>query len=233
MINLRTPSLAFLALSLLSIQAVLAHYRFDTLITQDLPLGSKSVIRQPKSWNPMLDSTSKNMTCNFHSGLAPEIAVIKAGSDISFKLDNEIFHPGPGALYLGAVPEGESAGTWDGSGARWVKIKNWGVREYTPTFWYFELTRAWQVNATIPAAVPSGEYLLRAEHIGLIDPGKPQFYVSCAQVKIVDGGEGRLGPFVEIPGHFLPTDPGLQLNLLQHDLGMGPYRVPGPDPWEG
>lgn len=87
--------------------------------------------------------------------------------------------------------------------------------------WDFEVLNQYQVNATIPAAVPSGEvsrrfhnlsiqanvdadqYLLRAEQIGLLIYLEPQYYVSCAQVKIVNGGDGK-PPLVAIPGHFQP-----------------------------
>lgn len=83
----------------------------------------------------------------------------------------------------------------------------------------------WRVNATIPAAVPSGEvshplafcflpphsdlwfpqYLLRMEHIALnqgINQTETQYYVSCAQIKVVGGGNGAPSPLVAIPGHF-------------------------------
>lgn len=31
-------------------------------------------------------------------------------------------HPGPTQVYLGKVPSGSTAATWDGSGANWFKI---------------------------------------------------------------------------------------------------------------
>ena len=44
------------------------------------------------------------------------------------------------------------------------------------------------------------QYLLRIEHAGLHLVGKPEFFMSCAQIKIVNGGTGRPA-MVTIPGH--------------------------------
>ncbi|KAF6749434.1 glycosyl hydrolase family 61-domain-containing protein [Ephemerocybe angulata] len=206
----------------------LAHYRFQELLTPSQ--SSRAAIRQPTIIDPMLDATSPLMRCNIHTP-ATETVTIDAGSNIGFKLDNVIFHPGPAALYLGKVPEGKSAAEWDGSGRSWFKIKNWGG-VYDPVMWDFEVLNKLQVNATIPANTPSGEYLLRVEQIGLLIPQEPQYYVSCAQVRIVNGGTGKPEPLVEIPGYFVPDDPGLQLDIY-HPVAGETYRVPGPDVWEG
>lgn len=36
-----------------------------------------------------------------------------------------------------------------------------------------------------------------------------QFYIACAQVKIVDGGNGRPSGMVSIPGVYMGNEPGL------------------------
>ncbi|TEB27399.1 hypothetical protein FA13DRAFT_1794798 [Coprinellus micaceus] len=161
-----------------------------------------------------MDATSDDMRCNIVNGRAKETVTIPAGTSVALGLDNVIYHPGPATLYLGKVPEGETAATWDGSGVNWFKIKNWGG-VYDPAMWDFEVLNQYQVNATIPAAVPSGEYLLRAEQIGLLIYLEPQYYVSCAQVKIVNGGDGK-PPLVAIPGHFQPDDPWLASGHLEN-----------------
>lgn len=93
--------------------------RFATLIAPNVT--TKNAVRQPVSWNPMVDLASNNMRCNINAGVAKEVVELQAGTDLAFGLDNSIFHPGPGALYLGKVPESESAATWDGSGQNWFK----------------------------------------------------------------------------------------------------------------
>ena len=73
-----------------------------------------------------MDATSNNMRCNVVNGPAKETVTIPAGTHIALGLDNVIYHPGPATLYLGKVPEGETAVTWDGSGVNWFKVSGWG-----------------------------------------------------------------------------------------------------------
>jgi hypothetical protein len=60
-------------------------------------------------------------------------------------------------------------------------------------------------NTTIPAATPSGDYLLRVEHIALhmaMQANKAQFYLACSQIKVTGGGNGIPGPLVAMPGAY-------------------------------
>jgi hypothetical protein len=41
---------------------------------------------------------------------------VNAGTDITFDVDDHIFHPGPLMAYMAKVPEGKTAKNWDGSG---------------------------------------------------------------------------------------------------------------------
>lgn len=73
----------------------------------------------------------------------------------------------------------------------------------------------------LPKSTPDGEYLVRVENLALhiattdgreccpsfaLSPSScgrlAEFYVSCAQVKVVEGGEGTPGPLVSIPGMY-------------------------------
>ena len=60
----------------------------------------------------------------------------------------------------------------------------------------------------IPSTIPAGDYLLRIEQIGLHVAGAPQFYISCAQLKVTGGGSANPSK-VSIPGYVSATDPGL------------------------
>jgi hypothetical protein len=65
------------------------------------------------------------------------------------------------------------------------------------------------VTTTIPASTPPGEYLLRSEQIGLHVAGAPQWYISCAQLKITGSGTAKPS-MVSIPGTvYSDSDPGL------------------------
>ena len=69
---------------------------------------------------------------------------------------------------------------------------------------------------TIPAATPSGDYLIRMEQIALhvaSSVGGAQFYLSCGQVTVTGGGSGTPGPLVAFPGAYSATDPGILIDV--------------------
>lgn len=83
---------------------------------------------------------------------------------------------------------------------------------------------------TIPKCLADGEYLLRAEHIGLHSAsavGGAQLYISCAQIS-VSGGSGTYAPKNEVafPGAYPATDPGLVINIY-YPIPTS-YTPPGP-----
>ena len=65
--------------------------------------------------------TSPDIRC-YQSRNAANIAEVPAGATIHYVSTQQINHPGPTQYYLAKVPEGESAKTWDGSGAVWFKF---------------------------------------------------------------------------------------------------------------
>lgn len=72
------------------------------------------------------------------------------------------------------------------------------------------------ISVTIPKNTPSGDYLLRIEHIALHGASQPngaQFYISCAQITVTGGGNGSPGPLVAFPGAYKSTDPGITVNI--------------------
>jgi hypothetical protein len=90
------------------------------------------------------------------------------------------------------------------------------------------------VEATIPASLAPGEYLLRAEQIALHMAGQPngaQFYLSCAQIKVTGSGSAVPGPTVSLPGAYSSNDPGILVDLWQNPPTN--YRGPGPALWTG
>jgi hypothetical protein len=73
-----------------------------------------------------------------------------------------------------------------------------------------------QVTFKIPAATPSGNYLLRFEHIGLHvaqTVNGAQFYISCGQITVTGGGSGTPSPLVAFPGAYSQADPGILINI--------------------
>ncbi|KAF5370983.1 hypothetical protein D9615_010003 [Tricholomella constricta] len=203
-------------------QSVSGHYIFNTLIAGDQT--SAAAVRKPQNNSPVGSVTSTDMRCNINPFPASTTVTVAAGSTIGFKLDAAIFHQGPAAMYLGKAPG--SAASWDGSGANWFKIAEWGAH-FNP-FGFHALNQV-EFRTTIPKNTPSGEYLVRMEHLGLhIIP--PESFMSCAQIKIVNGGSGN-PPKVSIPGHLNPSDPSLNVNI--YPPSPTSYKIPGPAVWRG
>ncbi|KAK7046139.1 hypothetical protein VNI00_007142 [Paramarasmius palmivorus] len=166
------------------------------------------------------------MRCNVNPTAATETVTVAAGSEIGFLLDNTLYHAGPAAIYLGKAP-GDSASSWDGSGANWFKIAEWGAK-FSP--FAFVSHNANRLTTTIPSSVPAGEYLVRIEQIGLHVAGAPQYYISCAQIRVTGGGSANPAK-VSIPGYVSASDPGLTVNIYYPEPTS--YKVPGPAPFRG
>lgn len=227
-------SIYFFWLALLSCSAS-AHYIFDTVIYGHENLTSTAAVRIPKSNSPVQPPTSSHMTCNDETSAATDTVTVPAGSIIGFKVqNNNIFHPGPAAIYLGAAPD--KAENWDGSGRRWTKIAEWGAT-YNP----FKFVSQYQSElvTTVPENTPQGEFLARVESWGLHITGKPEAYISCAQIKVTPpvkatrtSRPGATKPQqVSIPGYIKDDDMSVMLNIWFPTPTN--YRVPGMAVWRG
>ena len=136
-------------------------------------------------------------------------------------------------FYMARVPSGQTAETWDGSGNVWFKIYAEDAVTTASSISWASSGKA-RVPVTLPRSLPSGEYLLRAEHIALHSAGSAggaQFYISCAQVKVLNGGSGTPGPLVGFPGAYKATDPGVMVNIY-YPIPQN-YKPPGPAVWKG
>ncbi|TFK42122.1 glycoside hydrolase [Crucibulum laeve] len=213
---------SILGLALIA-QTVSAHYIFNTLIA-----GSKTstkAVRLPQNNSPVHDYTGSEITCNLNPSPADETVSVNAGDTIGFKVDAALYHKGPVAIYLGKAPG--SAANWDGAGQNWFKIAEWGAT-YNP-FSFSSLNKD-VFTTTIPKSVPSGEYLVRIEQAGLHLTGTPEFFISCAQIKVENGGTGNPSK-VSIPGYIPKDDPSVMVNI--YDPVPTAYTCPGPSVYRG
>ncbi|KIY72290.1 lytic polysaccharide monooxygenase [Cylindrobasidium torrendii FP15055 ss-10] len=220
---------------------VLSHYTFPSLIVNGTATTEWQYVRMTAnhySNGPVTDVTSDAIRCYELDGTvagSTSIATVSAGSTVGFKASPNIYHQGYSAAYLSkADPSANS--TSAGQGSSWFKIWEWAP-VYTPGSGFtFPSEGAEQITFKIPAATPSGQYLLRGEHIALhsaSSAGGAQYYLSCAQLNIVNGGNGSPGPTVSFPGAYSPTDPGLLLNIYSPPAGYSGYTSPGPAVWSG
>jgi hypothetical protein len=99
---------------------------FRNVILHTPFLNTSDATRIPKFSYPVYDLDSNDIRCNVPNlnAQAKLTLPIEAGSEVSFAMfgNDVMYHPGPGAMYLGKVPEGETSATWDGSGKQWFKV---------------------------------------------------------------------------------------------------------------
>ncbi|CAA7268895.1 unnamed protein product [Cyclocybe aegerita] len=208
---------------LLATQSVSAHYIFKTLVA-----GSKTstkAVRQPQNNSPVVDLTSPQFACNTSPSPADETVSVLAGDTIGFQTDAAIFHKGPAALYLGQAPG--AVENWDGTGQQWFKIAEWGATLNPLTFTSLGMS---EFTAKIPANVPSGDVISRSRraHRPALT-GAPEAYMSCAQIRITQGGSGNPSK-VAIPGDIAATDASVMVNIYDT---VASYTPPGPAVYSG
>ncbi|KAF8993255.1 glycosyl hydrolase family 61-domain-containing protein, partial [Cyathus striatus] len=191
------------------------------------PRRSIDAIRQPLDVVPVHDYLSNDIRCNEKPTDATETITVSAGEEIGFSLQwTTLYHQGPVAIYLGNAPGKTS--DWDGSGKRWFKIAEWGLATYHP--FSFSSHEKDTFTTTIPKDTPSGEYLVRIEQIALHLTGSPEFFISCAQIKVINGGKGNPSK-VSIPGYIPHNDESIMVNI--YPPYPTSYTCPGPSVWRG
>ncbi|KAK8042377.1 glycoside hydrolase family 61 protein [Apiospora phragmitis] len=208
----------------LAASEVSAHYIFQQLDIGSTKGSVYQYIRKNSNGNsPVTDLASNDLRCNVGAtGAGTDTVAVKAGDSFTFTLDTPVYHQGPTSIYMSKAPG--SVAEYDGSGG-WFKIKDWGAT-FSGGQASWKLDGSYSFN--IPTCVPDGEYLLRISQLGIHNPwpaGIPQFYTSCAQIKVSGGGSASPGPTVSIPGAFKDTDPGYTANIYN---GLTSYTVPGP-----
>lgn len=205
---------------------------------------------------PVEDVMSDAIRCDQDpSGSIAETLTVTAGSTIGFVTDSSLYHPGALQFYMAKVPEGDTAASWDGSGAHWFKIYQdnvtvsasgqitWPSMGKIVFFLSKPTTKQIDVLTTLlgvsvpsvelPASLPNGDYLIRVEHIAVhvaYSEGGAQFYLACGQINVTGGGNGKPSPLVAFPGAYSPTDPGILFDMYSPQTS---YTPPGPAVWTG
>ncbi|KAJ9134846.1 Glycoside hydrolase family 61 protein [Coniochaeta hoffmannii] len=216
------------AAALLAAAVADAHYTFPSVGTT----ADWQVVRQTKNYQsngPVTDVQSADIRCYQMKNTAG-VMNVTAGQPVSYNAKASISHPGPMAFYIAKVPAGESVATWEpGTAAVWSKIYQ-DMPNIAAGGMSWPTQGAKSVSVTLPKCLANGEYLLRAEHIGLHSAGSAggaQFYISCAQIS-VSGGSGSFAPKnqVSFPGAYKATDPGIMINIY-YPVPTS-YTPPGP-----
>jgi hypothetical protein len=206
-----------------------AHYIFQKLDTASSTGAVWDAVRHHTNGNsPVTDLSSTDLRCNKGAldGSSTSVRSMKAGEKFTFTLDTAVYHQGPTSVFLSKAPSSVQSYSGDG---KWAKIADIG-----PTF--NGGSASWQLAQTysfnLPTCIPDGEYLLRIQQLGIHNPwpaGIPQFYLSCAQIKVTGGSaSGSWNPNLSIPGAFSQSDPGYTANIYNPDFKS--YTVPGGQP---
>ncbi|KAI0445169.1 endoglucanase II [Xylaria telfairii] len=214
------------AVAALAVHTVSAHYIFQQFTAGTTKFDVFQYVRKNSNYNsPVTDLASNDLRCNVGAtGTGTDTIAMTAGESFTFTLDQAVYHQGPISIYMSKAPSTAAAYAGDGE---WFKIK-----DFAPTFsggsatWPLAQTYTYQ----LPKCIQNGEYLLRIQSLAIHNPwpaGIPQFYISCAQIKVT-GGSGSANPtHVLIPGAFKATDPGYTANIYTN---FNNYTVPGPAP---
>ncbi|KAK0706225.1 glycoside hydrolase [Lasiosphaeria miniovina] len=219
-----------------------AHYKFPRLVVDGKPEAADWVsVRKTKVSNSrdngaVSDVNSADMRC-FGGSSGKATSAVAAGAELGFVVSSGIMHFGPCQFYMARVPDGKDIDTWDAAGSVWFKagsisaVQTGGPLSGNEATW--PAYHKTQVAFKIPAALPSGKYLVRVESIALHlaqNVGGAQFYISCGQVDVMGGGSGVPGPLVAFPGAYKASDPGL---IWPNSPPRTSYTAPGPVVWEG
>ncbi|KAG6919632.1 hypothetical protein DXG01_003496 [Tephrocybe rancida] len=226
-------------------QLATAHYTFPDLYVNNTLSTDWQYVRITANHytsGPVTDVTSSAIRCyelDSTAATSAGIATVTAGSTVGFKAGAIMGHPGYFSAYMTpASPAANSNSA--GLGKTWFKIWEWSPRWTASTGLIFDSENIWQFNFTIPKNTPNGQYLLRVhqqalnmnersgEQIALHvagSAGGAQFYIGCAQLNVVGGGNGSPSPTVSFPGAYSATDPGILLNIYALPTGYSGYQA--------
>ncbi|TFL01519.1 glycoside hydrolase family 61 protein A [Pterulicium gracile] len=216
----------------------LAHYTFPSLIINGATQPAWQSVRRTNNYQsrgPVTDMKSIDLRCyTSQTNAKATTANVTAGSTIGFATDGTIYHPGVLNIYMAKVPGGTTAANWDGSGNVWFKVHQISATTNGGSSISFPSDGMPSVSFTIPKSTPTGEYLIRVEHIALHSAGSfggAQFYIACGQVNVTGGGSGSPGPLVSFPGAYTGNEPGILINIYYPIPAT--YTQPGPAVWRG
>jgi len=227
-------SAAFVLVGLIS-QAS-AHYTFPSLVVNSTTTGAWVNVRQTNNYNsqaPVTDVTSADFRCyDSQTNPTAQTITVAAGAQMGIVSDGTIYHPGVVNVYMAKAPSNVSS--WAGDGAVWFKVYQISAVTNGGQTITFPAQNLPGVTFTLPKNLPSGQYLVRMEAIALHVASTfagAQFYISCGQLNVVNGGSGSPGPLVSIPGVYTGNEPGILIDIYYPIPAT--YTQPGPAVWSG
>ncbi|USP76473.1 glycoside hydrolase family 61 protein [Curvularia clavata] len=211
--------------------------------------------------SPVKDLNSIDMRCNVMGDVqAHDTIKVAPGDNLTFDWHHELrnntdeviasSHHGPSLIYISPDPPTENS---------FVKLWHSGKYQNNP----FPQPGKWSttsdiaksyghMNVRVPQGLKAGNYLIRAEMIGLHEgevsylqnPRRgAQFYPDCVQIEVTGNGTIELPKGVSFPGAYSYDDPGVVHNIYCSTETRKPttsttpcvtdYVIPGPTVWSG
>lgn len=235
------------ALAALAANEVAGHAMFQQLWVDGVDYAG-TCIRTITSNSPVTNPGGRDFVCGLGPKASSGKCPVKAGSTVTVEMHAQPgdrscgseaiggAHHGPVQIYLTKVPDATKA---DGS-TGWFKIfsnswtkksggrvgddDHWGTRDLNNC--------CGKMDLKIPADIPNGDYLLRAEALALHTAGQAggaQFYIACYQITVSGGGSASPAT-VKIPGAVSANDPGVRVNI---HAAIDKYIAPGPPVYAG
>lgn len=222
-----------LGAALAAIPNVSAHYFFPHFIADGNFTEYYEYVREDtQGYMPFRGGySSDDFRCNTGSQqYASKTGVykVKAGDTIGFGTDFNalIQHPGPLQVYMSKAPG--DVREYDGSGG-WFKIYELGPESFSSDGITWGATDIGNFTFELPKEVPSGQYLVRIEHIALHGAGEwggAEFYFNCAQIEVESDSSATPYPLVQIPGVYDGYEPGILFYMYRPYIVN--YTMPGP-----
>jgi len=217
---------------------VSSHYTFPSLVVNGTSTTAWVNVRETNNYNtqaPVTDVTSADFRCyDSQTNPTAQTITVTAGTQLGISCDITIYHPGVVNVYMAKAPSGTDVASWAGDGAVWFKVYQISAVTNGGQSITFPAQNLPGVNFTLPKNLPSGQYLVRMEAIALHVASTfagAQFYISCGQINVVNGGSGSPGPLVSIPGVYTGNEPGILIDIY-YPIPAN-YTQPGPAVWTG
>jgi hypothetical protein len=133
--------------------------------------GEWEYIRKTNNYwthNPVQDVTSADFRCyTSETGATASTIDVAAGDEFGFLIDPGVQHPGVLNVYMAQTPSGTDVANWDGDGEVWFKVYEISAVTDGGSSITFPTDGLTEFTFTVPEALPSGQYLVRMEHIAL------------------------------------------------------------------
>ncbi|KAI7262744.1 hypothetical protein KC345_g9335 [Hortaea werneckii] len=167
------------------------------------------------------------------SGANTQVLTVSAGDEVDFQGAfgmTSIEHPGPAQVYFSKAP-GDDVQSYAGDGD-WFKVRE-ALLCSSPAAGADLTKEAWctwgedGIKFEVPSNIPSGQYLVRVEHIPLHgaqgSPYGAEYYYSCGQLEVT-GSSGEIPAETgQIPGMIQPDDEAAIFNIWTGATEYSPF----------